>query len=265
MTDDSSRPIAGWYPDPDEPETHRRYWDGFAWQVRKPLVPDVLPASSYGRMTDPQFLPPWLPVPLRPGFGRLGLVVRAAIRVSIAVSVAQIALYTWGRSMFVEAIEMGDIDRLDRYDDVDLWLSIGLVVSLLVAGVGWMVWQFKLARATHPDALRRSPNWHAWAWIVPIVSFWFPFQNVKDLWARYVPGASTVLLGWWWAFFIGTQLMFNVYDEAYENADTLDGLETATLVGTGSAVISIIGAVLALKVHRALEDGALRPGAAPVV
>lgn len=251
MTNDSSLPIAGWYPDPDEPETHMRYWDGYAWQLREP------------RMSDRQFLPPWLPVPLGIGFHRLGITIRIAIWVSVAIAAAQIALYAWGRSMFADAVMMGDVDQLDRYDNVELWFSLAMVIAVLVAAVTWMVWQFRLARATHPDALRRGPNWHAWAWVVPVVSLWFPFQNVKDLWVRYLPGRPTAVLGWWWAFYLGTQVTFEAYGNAYEDAQTVDALESASLIGTASAVVSIVAALLVLRVHRTLDAAAIRRAVTP--
>jgi Protein of unknown function (DUF2510) len=40
MSSQSPRPAApGWYPDPDHPDLHQRYWDGVAWtDQRAPLA-----------------------------------------------------------------------------------------------------------------------------------------------------------------------------------------------------------------------------------
>lgn len=253
MTDDTpARPIAGWYPDPDEPETHKRYWDGYAWQLRKPLNPEV--PVSYGPMSDPQFVPKWLPVPVGPGWQDLGTAVRVILRILLVVTLAQAVLYAWGSSMIEDAALAGDVDRLDLYDSIDLGVGLASLVLLLVAGVTWMVWQYQLAKSTLPSEIRRGPGWHAFSWIVPVVGLWFPYQNVKDLWRRRFPERGTAVLGWWWAGWVVTNVLDRVYIRRVDDADSPEEIVDVVQLELVSALVSLVTLVLAIRIHRALSD-----------
>ena len=69
----------------------------------------------------------------------------------------------------------------------------------------------------------RRRGW-VWAgWIVPVVSFWFPYQVVRDV-VRRRRDAPTLTLGWWWGLWLASLLALRVeatfvpYDRINPNA-----------------------------------------------
>lgn len=251
MTDATS-PAPGWYPDPEDAVKYLRYWDGAQWTVRQ-----LLPMQSVAPATTVELRP------LGSGFHHLGAAVRLGLRAVALVAIAQVALYLWGLSMIDEAVAAGDLDTLDTYDDLDQMLSIALVIVFAVAGVSWMIWQYRLAKSAAPGELRRGPGWHAFAWITPIVAAWFPFQNIRDLWVRRFPGRSRTILGWWWTGWIATVILDRVYLASYESADTVDDFKGLVGVSLASALVTLVTLVLALRIQGTLSAAERIPALSP--
>jgi uncharacterized protein DUF4328 len=94
------------------------------------------------------------------------------------------------------------------------WQEHGTVVaswldtagSLMIPGfaVLFVVW-FRRARINaerHGYRQRRARGWTFWGWFVPIVSLWFPFQLMGDIWRAGLPAERRGRTAWlpalWW-------------------------------------------------------------------
>lgn len=100
--------------------------------------------------------------------------------------------------------------------------NLASVVMFAAAIVMFLVWLWRarvnaelLCRAQHT----RSRVWTLLGWFVPIVSLWFPFQAVRDVWKASHPAAApegynmhgmsfTKVLGWWWAVWLADLSLF---------------------------------------------------------
>ncbi len=132
----------------------------------------------------------------------------------------------------VEAADAGTFD----------WSVIVYAIGSVLAGLallgGWVsgsLWLFrarKNAQLLSPRAdFVRSPGWAWGGWICPIVSFWFPFQVVRDT-HRAVSGSfSATLVGWWWALFLVMTVGGQFAGRAERNATAADasGVQSAEL------------------------------------
>ncbi|MCW2855075.1 MAG: hypothetical protein JWR52_690 [Marmoricola sp.] len=76
-----------------------RYWDGSRWTEQRFQTPE----DPYNH-------------PVGAGFGRLAHAIRVGLGLSVAVLVAEIMLYSWGLSMFDNAVATGDLDSLNLFD-----------------------------------------------------------------------------------------------------------------------------------------------------
>ena len=77
--------------------------------------------------------------------------------------------------------------------------------GFFVAMVMFLVWFYR-ARVNaegHGWPQRRSPGLAIWAWFVPVVNFYFPFQVMADIWRAGLPEQAranrAILPGIWWA------------------------------------------------------------------
>ncbi|HET9895510.1 MAG TPA: DUF4328 domain-containing protein [Streptosporangiaceae bacterium] len=84
--------------------------------------------------------------------------------------------------------------RLDKAADI----------TIFVTGIVFAVW-FRRARINAGQSTwrqRRALRWAFWGWIVPVVSLWFPFQIMGDIWRAGLPEARRRRTAWlpalWW-------------------------------------------------------------------
>lgn len=112
-----------------------------------------------------------------------------------------------------------------------LWAAL-----MLVSYVVTCLWLFECRTRVDGYAphvpQRRSKVWVWLAWMVPVVSFWFPYQVVRDLRRGSFPDRqpSNALAGWW----LGAWIAFTV----------LDSMTATRLPTEGEIDIALINATL---------------------
>ncbi|RNL78861.1 DUF4328 domain-containing protein [Nocardioides marmorisolisilvae] len=240
MTTTPDSPQPGWYPDPQVPG-RIRFWNGAAWTEEHAPVPG-----------------PDQPVGYR--FALLGQGVRAGLLLSVLIAIGEVGLYAWGLSMFDEAVATGDIDRLSRFDDLHSVLRVSGSIVFVVTGILWVIWQYQLARSAAPGELDRTAGWHLGSWFIPFANLVMPFQNLRDLWRKFVTPASTAIIGWWWAATLATNVFLRVASSGDDPG--LDALKAEVSWWLASSVIGIAAAVLALVIINRLTVAGLAKSAA---
>lgn len=138
-------------------------------------------------------------------------------------------------------------------------LSIGIDISqallLLVVGVCFLVWTYRLnrnLRVLGVAGLKFTPGWAVGYFFIPIISLWRPYQVFREIWQASDPGPAPrsgrawqnlpapALLGFWWVLLLVTNVVDRLSAQTPNNADT----------EITSAVFSLISAVLAVAVVR---------------
>jgi len=250
VTDETTRgPVAGWYADPYAPG-ELRYWDGAAWgeQAR---------SSARGRTGVPR--------PVGRGFAGLGGAVGILLGLTMVVLVADLVLSGWGFLMFEDAVASGDVNAIETFDGLDVALGVMIVVGYLATGICWMVWQYQLARSAPPSALRRGPGMHSFSWIIPIVTLWFPYQNIKDLWNVNAAAVSRAVLAWWWVGWLVSNGMDRIVAGLYTSSDSVSDFRTLMVVRIIAGLLALATAVLAIRILRTLTAGGLARAAGAAV
>ena len=183
-------------------------------------------------------------------------------------------LITQAAAAFVLTLGVGAILILNPTSSASAAIEGGVVIiagtSRLLFFVNihlWLIWQYQLARSSRidPSYLARSPGWHIGSWFIPVISLWFPYQNVKDL-ARGVMspvdaygagewdggagrGIATRLLPWWWFAWVTVSILERLasFSKTYGILDVI------------VQVLDLLAAVLAALVVRAITKAAVSP------
>ena len=99
-----------------------------------------------------------------------------------------------------------------------IYLRLDKVADITIFGLSilFVVW-FRRARinAERLDyRQRRARGWTFWGWIIPIVSLWFPFQIMGDIWRAGLPPQQRRKTAWlpavWWTCWLLSGFSFGV-------------------------------------------------------
>lgn len=152
----------------------------------------------------PQPPPPSM-VPTKPG---RGLPLAAAL-IAVVWTVYEVV-----HTVFAYAAQDDYLNAADRGEAAwEVWTAYDLISIVwpfisIAAYVVVCLWLYQIRShldVVRPDAQHARRKGWVWAgWLVPIVSFWFPFQIVRDILTALRASSSGMLLGWWWAFWLLT-------------------------------------------------------------
>ncbi len=241
-------PVPGWYLDPGHPE-EVRWWDGARWtQYTHPagmILREPLPASALFA-PQPSIVQQWRPSLLPESLHGMGLALQVATVVSALVFVAQAGSALWAAAIFGRGYDEAAASAFTAQRVV---LGLAELVVFILTMVLWMVWQYRFAAAMPKGALQSSPGWHAGSWFVPILSLYYPLENVADLRRAVESGRRRspdeaasgtkerlpVLYGIWWGVFLVGGLLDStgrILDIALPDPETVTAL-AARLIFAG--------------------------------
>ncbi len=235
---------AGWYPAPDG-SSETWWWDGARWTQPQPQhQPDQRPGATNA-------------------IAKLALATQVLLLGWIATSVATIAIETFGIIAVADFLNGDDTtaDRLDMYDQSTAVVSILSSLFLISTGVIWVIWQYKVAKQV-TGKTRRSPGWHAGSWFVPIVSLWFPYQNISDLWRAVGRTRPSWQIIWWLLWVVGNYVI-QLSTRAYLAAEDLETFRVAMWMSLAGEMLLLAAAPMAWLVIRGITQGILQRSANP--
>ncbi|MGV8908604.1 MAG: DUF4328 domain-containing protein [Propionicimonas sp.] len=185
------------------------------------------------------------------GFTKVGRALQVLLGLCGVASLVRIGFDLWGL-LALRAAESGDYSASGLYDELDAYFSFGPAALMAITGVIWLAWQHRLAAAVPRWKLRRSPGWHVGSWLIPVVSLWFPFQNLVDLHAAVTPAQGErripPIYPLWWGLWVASSLTQWVANMLAQQGETtlasLTQSATATAIGeafgAGAAVFAIL-------------------------
>ncbi|WP_417555879.1 DUF4328 domain-containing protein [Microbacterium sp.] len=203
-------------------------------------------------------------VPVRPLRG-IGAATRWLILASALTALASIVIDSYGiasiRSLPSDELMLramfGDesmLQGLRVYDASSTAIAVLSAVVTIAAMICWLIWQHGAASSVTPTALRRSPAWHVGSWFIPIVAWWFPFQNIKDIAQEARARLSDRMLGLWWALWIAPSVIGGIARWMYQGASDMEGLASALSVSIFGNALWIAAAALAWIVVGRITD-----------
>ena len=103
---------------------------------------------------------------------------------------------------------------------------------------------------------RHSEGWAAGSWFIPILSLFWPYQIMEDIWRgtqnaikeRFGEPQSAAIVGWWWTLFLINNFFGYITAFAIGGAADVDALLTATKVEFVGDLISIVAIIITIRV-----------------
>jgi uncharacterized protein DUF4328 len=197
-----------------------------------------------------------------------GLGIAASVLIGLAVLTSIASTWSDWFSSGVVADYLDDVAGvteadLATADSVAALTGLSDSAAVLAAGVVFIVWlsfarrnsEILYGKAGH----RRTTAWVGWAWFIPVVSLWFPYQVVQDVYRPSTRLSGTVVR-WWWAAFATKLFLGGVFTRLYLGDDfSADKFQTVAVISTLIAVLGVVAAVLVIRIIREITEGQLVP------
>jgi hypothetical protein len=197
--------------------------------------------------------------PVPTGMDRLARWLQRLLALNAAMALGQLGWCAWGLA------RAGSDAQGGGFLSVQAQVSLLALAAMVACGVLWLTWQYTLAgsRRINRSALRRPIGWHLAAWVVPVISWWWPYQNVADLLCgarapRLPDGGGSVptdrsvptVMRWWWACWVLSNLLAYVGLWLSDGAATVSDLRPGLLLAVATALLNLAAALLAIRVVR---------------
>ncbi len=149
---------------------------------------------------------------------------------------------------------------LDRMDQVGFPLQILLFIACAVVFVRWKVAAYRLLPELTGTDTEHEPPWAGWAYVVPILNLFRPFQIMRELWDGSEPSRLHVLLdserdgrwmlGAWWGLWLCGGFLGRIGRAVERGNPAHDALWALQI---GSTLLLAVAAVLAALIVRAVD------------
>jgi hypothetical protein len=194
---------------------------------------------------------------------KLAMATQVFLMVCGVLSAATIGIEAFGISAVTSFLErpVATTEMLDVYDQSTSVVAILSSLCLIATGVLWATWQYRVAKQV-VGRTRRSPGWHAGSWFVPVVSFWFPYQNLSDLWRAVGRRRPSWQIAWWLLFLISNFIIQQSARIATAAVD-LEQFRVAMWVSLAGEMLLLAATPLAWLIVRGITEGILQPAPAP--
>lgn len=199
---------------------------------------------------------------------------RAMLLIYIVLAVKMIAVLSGGfQYLLIQTVLSGGgiSEETVGLNDLVARVVFGVhLLVLLISAVTFIAWFRRAYYNLHQRApfVRRAEGWAAGGWFVPIMSFYVPYQIMRELYEsskqlldekfiNAVPNFTTRYLGLWWALWIGNGIIGQISFRLSDAASTLEGLRFSTLFNIFFMAVGIVSCFVTARVIR--DYAAIQP------
>jgi hypothetical protein len=140
------------------------------------------------------------------------------------------------------------------YDGALAWTSM----CFLICAVIFLFWLFRANKNSHaldPETkFEFSPWWAVGSYFIPVLSLYWPYKTMKEMWIANVVKAkdkSNKLVIAWWLGFLLTNLIPNIASKM--QVESLQQMKTYVGVNLFASLFGFVSAVIAIKLMRGID------------
>jgi hypothetical protein len=132
-----------------------------------------------------------------------------------------------------------------------VYLGLIVLVCIWLHRAAWNVRHFGATR------LEISPGMAVGWYFIPFANLVMPFRAMREIWlASHDPAnwrsEEVPLLRTWWGLWLAANIAGNLSTRTYMRAETLEQLRAAEWAGLGASALSLVGAIVFIRVVRYL-------------
>jgi hypothetical protein len=140
-----------------------------------------------------------------------------------------------------------------------------LFIATVVAFLMWLHEAYVNLASLGTFKPEYTPGWAVGWFFVPFANLVMPYKVVDELWVKSDPmlkepveeswqkGGSSSLVGWWWGFWIISNIANRAANRLSSDAETADQLFTAAKVEIVADALTIIAGILVIMVIRGID------------
>ncbi len=135
------------------------------------------------------------------------------------------------------------------------------LVAFIVSIITFIMWFRRAYYNLHQriTGLQYGEGWAAGGWFVPVISLFYPYKIMKELYVETeillskhpvpeVPKANTVIVGWWWGLWLTSNFLSQILLRSSRDANTISELLVSTELSMIHSTLGIVVGLLAIKV-----------------
>jgi hypothetical protein len=152
-----------------------------------------------------------------------------------------------------------DMETLQASDTLRSVITAVNFIMLVLSMIFFIMWFRRAYYNLHSlpwHNARHSEGWAAGSWFIPILSLFWPYQIMEDIWRgtqnaikeRFGEPQSAAIVGWWWTLFLINNFFGYITAFATGGAADVDELLTAMKIEFIGEIISIAAIIIAIRV-----------------
>lgn len=158
-----------------------------------------------------------------------------------------------------EAEMMAVAEASDARQQLIGYGTLGLLIVTIIVFAMWIYRSCANVHALGARDLKITPGWSVGWFFVPIANLWMPYKGMSQIMrasrnpANWEAENAGPLVGWWWFFYLFTNVANTLVVKLAETGETIEELITASTLMTGSYGLDIITNIVALTLVRTID------------
>lgn len=188
----------------------------------------------------------------------LARVVIGGLAVGILVDLVSL-VHDLSGSTLIERYQTGAIGEADLVAWDNTFATIGLAQTgvFILTAILWLAWQYRIVSSVEPlthDAPVKTPGRSLLWWFVPFANLVVVPRIYGDLKERFATGSGSIV-GQWFGTYILSNAVTNVAGRLWATVDDAAGFKSGINLWIASDALSIVAALVAIRLILRLQGG----------